>query len=464
MAIGGGLDAKAQVGPLLGIGYSGGGISGIINAMCAHDALTRLAEVPEDAVVSTASGGTLGYLLHQSLGDALSYPPPLRPNLSFEELSSRQTPDGKTWFGKVVDFLPTLMQPPAPMLDPRAPSSWPDCFPVPNSQDGWWQDVMLALFSVAYGVPSSQVGNRGVGRFVQNFAMIKAAALPMARDANNCMAHAEEALRHATLEAIPGQKQLRMHITGNVTLEPASGANWTLLDAAAYSSAFYAAEIIEGSSAYAAERAAELVNKGTLISACTQDNERVHLIDGGFVDTTGIVSLLQRRVRRILAFYGNNDCLKDVGTETQCETASIAFLFGESRKADSMNSLLGPKLTQVFSNVLYNDAIRNLTDPNVLRARFTNVEVIANANLEVEAYTVEELIIISNSRSQAFVDTFTDSKVRNGLDDAWPDRMPIGMNPFDANMLCEFNWWKLHKYADEVKSLIAGLPPVPVQV
>merc|ERR1712228_1070472 len=123
---------------------------------------------------------------------------------------------------------------------------------------------------------------------------------------------------------------------------------------------------------------------------------------------------------------------------------------------DSMNSVLGPKLTQVFSNALYNDAIRNLTDPNVLRARFTNVEVLGNANLEVEAYTVDELIIISNSRSQAFVETLTDSKVRNSLDDAWPDRMPIGMNPFDANMLCEFNRWKVHKYADEAKRLIAG--------
>ena len=200
--------AQVRGGPAVGLGYSGGGISGIINAMCAHHTLIDLVSLSEDVVVSTASGGTLGYLLHQTLGDKLSFPPALGPNLTFEELSSRQAPDGKKWFAEVVDYLPTLLPTKAVHSDSFATSSCSSCSPRPNSREGWWQDVMATLFSVGYGIPSKQAGILGVGHFVQNFAMIKAAALPMKRYANGVMAGAQESLRYASLEAIPGNTDL----------------------------------------------------------------------------------------------------------------------------------------------------------------------------------------------------------------------------------------------------------------
>ena len=54
----------------------------------------------------------------------------------------------------------------------------------------------------------------------------------------------------------------------------------------------------------------------------------VHRTDGGLVDTTGIVALLQRGVRRIIAFYDNNDNLAPAATGSQSELASIACVLG----------------------------------------------------------------------------------------------------------------------------------------
>ena len=120
-----------------------------------------------------------------------------------------------------------------------------------------------------------------------------------------------------------------------------------------------------------------------------------------------------------------------------------------------MNSLAGPQLTQVFSSSLYPAVYKNLTDGSSLFARLTNVAVKENVYLGVEAYVLDELIILSNQLSHEFLSYFADPAVAAHLDPLWPNKLPAGMSSFDANMLCAFNRWKLAKYAAEVAGLFA---------
>merc|ERR1711939_1061079 len=91
-----------------------------------------------------------------------------------------------------------------------------------------------------------------------------------------------------------------------------------------------------------------------------------------------------------------------------------------------------------------------------LLVHLKGVPVLKNAYLEVEQYTLDELIIVSNHPVDAFLDSFSDRRVRENLDPAWPDRFPVSMDVFNANMLCEFNRWKLQRHAAELRELFAS--------
>lgn len=215
------------------------------------------------------------------------------------------------------------------------------------------------------------------------------------------------------------------------------------LDAMAFSSAFWVAGIVESATAYT-------LGKGTLMKTNINPGGKVYMADGGFIDTTGIVLHLQRRVPRILAFYNNNDDLKTLNS-------TIAYLFGAVTPTDGMNALPGPKLMQVFPRTLFEGVMANLTDGNVLRARLTGVEVLTNTFLGVESFTLEELIVISNQFSSAFVNAFQDVDIRKHLSSDWPDSFPISMPTLDANMLCMFNEWKTILYRNEIARMFAAL-------
>merc|ERR1719301_281033 len=64
-------------------------------------------------------------------------------------------------------------------------------------------------------------------------------------------------------------------------------------------------------------------------------------IDGGFVDTSGITMLLRRRVRRMVVMENKNQDLTD-GDST------FGYLFGVAGPTDTMNTIIGPELAQVF--------------------------------------------------------------------------------------------------------------------
>jgi hypothetical protein len=77
----------------IALGLSGGGITGLLAAMCQLEHLHLL--LPPNLTTVTASGGTLGYLVHHSTTSAarssnssssrrsiLSYPPPVNFSMS----------------------------------------------------------------------------------------------------------------------------------------------------------------------------------------------------------------------------------------------------------------------------------------------------------------------------------------------------------------------------------------------
>ena len=90
------------------------------------------------------------------------------------------------------------------------------------------------------------------------------------------------------------------------------------------------------------------------ISTGTLGGDDVYLNDGGIVDTTGIVTLLQKKVPKIVAFYNNNDPLESL-------SSIFAYLFGVEVTTDTMNSLEGWELGQVFDGGVYEEVLANLT-------------------------------------------------------------------------------------------------------
>jgi len=172
-----------------------------------------------------------------------------------------------------------------------------------------------------------------------------------------------------------------------------------------------------------------------------------YAMDGGVVETTGIAALLRTRASTIVAFYNNNDNLNALN-------ATFAFLFGVDGTTDNMNSLEGPTVEQVFPSALYPEVIANLTDSTVQRAHLTQVSVQANSFLGIEAYTLDHLYILSLQRSDAFLAGFQDKRVEANVADGWPNEFGVGMDTFNANMLCLYSQWKLRHFAAELSSIL----------
>lgn len=419
----------------VGVAYSGGGITGVLASMCAHHTLESLG-LPgfANATFSTASGGTLGFLIHQSTAAAaaprrpVDWPPPLSARLTLEQMRSSAVPRGHSWWAAASRYIPNATE-------------------ARNGGPGWWQDVMSTAFLLGYGVRDADVTVGAARMLAINVAVVRASGCPLARNASTGVARdAASAIRHAAVEASAGVP-LRVRVAGGPQLARSSTRNLSLVVGAAWSTAFWAAPLVESRLAYLAELAAERAGVGLLLRAeavqpPSTRTEEVYLLDGGVVDTTGIVALLQRGSRRILASYNNNDALAPP-PRPQSESASLAYLFGVAERTDAMNSLPGPALLQVFPSALYAAALANLTDPSRGTARLSSVPVLRNDYLGVAAGRLDELLVVSNGRSDAFLQSFADRRIAQAVSPAWPDRMPTGVPPLEANLLCELQRWKL---------------------
>ncbi|KAL7538416.1 hypothetical protein ACHAWF_009512 [Thalassiosira exigua] len=195
-----------------------------------------------------------------------------------------------------------------------------------------------------------------------------------------------------------------------------------------YTSAFWAAPLLT-----ACEMPRALFGNLLLRSAEPPSNSVSVVLDGGVVDTTAVIGLLQRRTERVVAFYNNNVPLSKL-------RSPFAYLFGIDVPTDSMNGLLGPGM-QVFPSESYEDVMGNLTDPSIALARLEGVSVVSNPNMGVDSYTLESLVIFSNTKNDNFVPE--DERIAKRLSSGWPDGYAPVPPRFDANLLCLFNDWKV---------------------
>ena len=290
------------------------------------------------------------------------------------------------------------------------------------------------MFWEGYSVHDYDIGGGGDRAWYANFALIDKSRCPIERDSDGVMSGADDALTYASMEMNEGT----LRAANNETL---GLKHSTPLDVMGYSSSFWTAGIVEASKAkYFLLH--ESISTGSLGSTT------VYLNDGGLVDTTGIVTLLQLQTPKIVAFYNNNDPLSSL-------SSVFSYLFGVGAATDTMNSLEGPELGAVFPEELYGEFISNLTDPNVMRATLSDVPVSDNSYLGVSGYSLSSLVVFSNEYSDAFLDSFDDAaELRGGLDERWPNQFPVSLSAFDSNMLAMKADWLVVKYAEELEALL----------
>jgi hypothetical protein len=257
-------------------------------------------------------------------------------------------------------------------------------------------------------------------------------------------------------QLLPGEYNLSSgcvsSVSGGVVRPVAKAVR--VLAGGAMSSAFWAAPIIEASKLeFAAAKAAlagqllpPLPPGGAEAEAEADRGGGLYALDGGFVDTSGISVLLRRRVDRMVVFLNKNSDLAAVNS-------TVSYLFGVATPTDTMNSLQGPALAQVFEAALFPEVIKNLTHPARLFASLSHVRVQRNEYFGVEPYVLSKLLIISNQYSDVFLDEFRDPEVREKLDPRWPNKFEVGMPTFDANLMCVFAGWKVNRYAAQLQQV-----------
>ena len=103
---------------------------------------------------------------------------------------------------------------------------------------------------------------------------------------------------------------------------------------------------------------------------------------------------------------------------------------------------------------MYAHVLANLTNEASLIAHLTDVPVFRNDYLGVSEGRVDELLILSNARSGAFLRSFDDHRIERAVSRDWPDRMPTGVPPLEANLLCQFQRWKLRKHEQALQRVL----------
>ena len=144
----------------------------------------------------------------------------------------------------------------------------------------------------------------------------------------------------------------------------------------------------------------------------------------------------------IIAFYNNN--IPSLKLQLP-----IAYLFGINTTTDSMNSLLGPTLSQVFPSELY----PNVTNPSIGMAHLTGINTMPNEMMGVKSYVVKSLVIFSNARNDNFI--LDDSRILRRLSStSWPDHYTFAPLLRDANALYMFNDWKVRSRQGDLDPIL----------
>ena len=70
---------------------------------------------------------------------------------------------------------------------------------------------------------------------------------------------------------------------------------------------------------------------------------------------------------------------------------------------------------------------------------------------------LESLLIVSNQRSEVFLDGLSSSKdgpaIRKKLDARWPNKFEVAMPTLDANLLCVFAGRKVQQLRDVLRAV-----------
>lgn len=370
----------------------------------------------------------------------------------YAALSERGTsPDRPLWFGDILNYVPHDWSIQSVVKFFRDLGILKDII----GKDDWWglglRDVLIDAYGVNVSAGSPFDPARRSTRI--NFALARKSECPLARHADvgylpTKTATASLCTATADFEAgaVDASMSVRCMDEGNEKV--ALRQPLETMQAIGSSSSFWNADIITttiGSTSLSYD-----ILKGWLESYTLEDDDgeesSFYAMDGGIVDTTGIVTYLQDKFDAIVLFYNDNNNLHS-------QNASLAFLFGVDSTTNSMNSVEGPTLEQVFETELYDVMMANLTTSST-RAHFENVSVLENTYLGVEAYTLRHLYILSNQYTDAFVDTFEDAEIASHLTDQWPNGFSVGMDTFSANMLCLYNQWKVEQYGDDIRRVI----------
>ena len=433
--------ATAASAPRVGAAFSGGGLTAFIETVCTLEALAQSPDAARwtsnDWTAAVNSGGTLGYILAQSLSaEALVYPPFYTMNsLTYDALSQKYEGNAsQKWFAEVLDVVPSITA-------RRTEAAWWEQLGKSNGA-GWWETALETAL-LAYGLKGDQV--RGGARpVVAGLSVLRASSAPIQRRNSGpnigTMRYALGSGGRANL--LPGEYDFAsglVSVRGNSSSAWATTLPFSAIAGGSFSSAFWGVSIVEMSKIEYA------LSKGFLIDLpAGAGGDAFYALDGGMVDTTGIAVQLRRKVDRLVVFLGQNNDL------TTASNATLAYLFGVETATDAQNTLEGPGLAQVFPSALYAEVIANLTNARgtaTFSATLRNVSVVANAYLGVEAYTLESVTIVGNQPLAAFFDSFADDEVKAHVDPKFPNNFPVGMSTFDANLMCLWSAYRVEKLA-----------------
>ena len=256
---------------VVGIALSGGGITGMLASMCALNSLDTTFDLAASGLsLSSVSGGSLGYGIFANAGQRL-YFPTYDASASYNKMKSSMTSgdDDSLWFGNGNNYIPSwggsssssssdanaTETSSAAAAGHRAGGDGNAASPerataaaargvrLPDDENagGWWVDAINTMFYVGYGVHDYDIVGGPHEWYVEN-ALFRAKKCPISLHSSGVMKDADK-----------GLSPLWVEMTSLAQTSPKGYAlkdDVTRLDAISYSSAFWAASIVESSAQY----------------------------------------------------------------------------------------------------------------------------------------------------------------------------------------------------------------------
>jgi hypothetical protein len=439
---------------MLGIAFSGGGICAAISAACAWNALVDMYpsinnSSSTDIMISTVSGGTIGYALWSNARDKIKFTKYKR-DLMLEDLMDMTTSDDVEEENQ-ADKMPSVGE----IAKQLSSISFIKKFFLRQNEQSelhWWTRLIQHVFE---SIDINEI-NTGSIDWLTSFAYINDGETLSSHDGNGYLLPSSANLINSVLVNM-NHGDGSISVLGNNHHPSPMRIKRTMstLDSLSFSSSFWAAPIVSNPFLYAFFKNALIKQNRSLFeekneeascsSAADKTSSNVVILDGGVVDTTGIIGLLHRQVDDIVVFYNNNVPLSQV-------QSPISYLFGVETPTDAMNSLKGPSLSQIFPSHIFPDVIANLTDQVNGVALLKDIQILPNT-MGVEPYTVNSIVIFSNGFNTGF--TFEDdARIMNGLSSDWPDRYSFSLPKLDANAMCSFNDWKVRHHYELLDPLL----------